>query len=295
MAVTEGARHRPAAILNLHIVTAPAMAALRRLVGAPAVQYLHALEIGTRPRLARFATANADRTVAVSRHTHALAARVGAPLGSVEVISPGVDVDAAYEVRERYPRPTIVTVARLQEPYKGHDVILRALPLVRASVPEVEWIVVGDGPYRRHIESLVRSYGLGDCVRFCGGVGDRERDEVLERSHVFAMPSRLSPGGWGGEGFGIAYVEAGLRGLPVVAGNVGGTLDAVLDGETGLLVDPTDNVAVADALTTLLTDRERAERMGAAGRRYAEGFAWPTVARRVEDLLLQLIERRSRP
>lgn len=291
-AIAEGVKYRPAAILNLHIVTAPSMAAIRRVTGAPAVQYLHALEIGARPRLARFGTTQADRTIAVSRHTHALAARVGAPLERVEVISPGVDVDVPPPGQPKYERPTVVTVARLQEEYKGHDVMVRALPLVRAQVADVRWVIVGDGPYRGHLERLVASYGLRDSVDFRGGIGDDERDEVLARSHVFAMPSRLSSGGWGGEGFGIVYVEAGLRGLPVVGGNVGGAVDAVVHGETGLLVDPTDHVALADALTGLLVDPERAERMGEAGRRHARQFAWPTVAGRVEDLLLGLIDRR---
>ena len=292
-AIAEGVKYRPAAILNLHIVTAPSMAAIRRVTGAPAVQYLHALEIGARPRLARFGTTHADRTIAVSRHTHALAARVGAPRERIEVISPGVDVDVPPPGQSKYDRPTVVTVARLQEHYKGHDVMVRALPLVRARVPDVQWVIVGDGPYRSHLEQLVESYGLRDSVVFRGGIGDDERNEVLARSHVFAMPSRLASGGWGGEGFGIAYVEAGLRGLPVVGGNVGGALDAVVDGETGLLVDPTDHVALADALTCLLVDRERAARMGEAGRRHARQFAWPTVAERVEGLLLELIERRN--
>jgi phosphatidyl-myo-inositol dimannoside synthase len=292
-AIAEGVKYRPAAILNLHIVTAPSMAAVRKVTGAPAVQYLHALEIGARPRLARFGTEHADRTIAVSRHTHALAARVGAPLERVEVIAPGVDVDVRAAPHSKYDRPTVVTVARLQEQYKGHDVMVRALPLVRARVPDVNWAIVGSGPYRHHLENVIASYGVGDCVTFLGGIGDAERDEVLNRSHVFAMPSRLASGGWGGEGFGIAYVEAGLWGLPVVGGNVGGALDAVVDGETGLLVDPTDHVALADALTALLLDPVRARSMGRAGRAHAQQFAWPIIASRVEDLLLELIGCRN--
>ena len=79
------------------------------------------------------------------------------------------------------------------------------------------------------------------------------------------MPSRLPGGRFAGEGFGIVFLEAGLHELPVVAGDVGGARDAVVDGETGLLVDPTDHVALAGALTELLTDPERAARLGRAG------------------------------
>jgi phosphatidylinositol alpha-1,6-mannosyltransferase len=105
------------------------------------------------------------------------------------------------------------------------------------------------------------------------------------------MPSRLPAGGLAGEGFGIVYLEAGAYGKPVVAGNVGGARDAVLDGETGLLVDPQDPLAVSEAIVRLLRDEPLARALGAAGRARAQAHAWPTVARRVEELLLAQLER----
>jgi phosphatidylinositol alpha-1,6-mannosyltransferase len=99
------------------------------------------------------------------------------------------------------------------------------------------------------------------------------------------MPSRIPPGGIGGEGFGIAYLEANALGLPVVAGNEGGAVDAVIDGETGVLVDPSDHIAVADAVSDLLLDSGLAARLGEKGRARAREFAWPNVARRVERVL----------
>jgi phosphatidylinositol alpha-1,6-mannosyltransferase len=108
---------------------------------------------------------------------------------------------------------------------------------------------------------------------------------------VFAMPSRV-PARSAGEGFGIVYLEAGVHGLPVVAGRAGGALDAVLDGSTGLLVDPTDHVQVAQAITRLLTDRESAARMGAAGSERARNFSWPIIAGRVEQLIVEAIQQR---
>ena len=95
----------------------------------------------------------------------------------------------------------------------------------------------------------------------------------------------------GGEGFGIAYLEAGPRGLPVVAGNVAGALDSVIDGKTGLLVDPTDHAAVAYAVTELLLDKPRAEALGRAGAERARQLNWPAISRRVEELILALASR----
>ncbi len=109
------------------------------------------------------------------------------------------------------------------------------------------------------------------------------------------MPSRLPAGGFAGEGFGIVYLEAGVFAKPVVAGNVGGALDAVIDGETGLLVDPDDPLAVAQAITTLLSDRQLAQRLGAGGAARAREFSWPLIVDRVEGALLETLHAQGRP
>jgi phosphatidylinositol alpha-1,6-mannosyltransferase len=106
------------------------------------------------------------------------------------------------------------------------------------------------------------------------------------------MPSRLPADRLGGEGFGMVYLEAGANGVPVVAGNVGGALDAVVDQQTGLLVDPADHVAVAGAISELLRDPGRAAALGRAGAEHAREFAWPLVAERVEQVLAEVAKRR---
>jgi phosphatidyl-myo-inositol dimannoside synthase len=294
-ALGEALRHRPRLVLSAHIVVSPAAAVIRRALGIPVVQYLYAKEIGARPGLARFAVRNADAVIAISRYTQQLALDVGARAEQMALIPPGVDLPngdspvAAYGQNER---PRLVTVARLEDRYKGHDVIARALPLVRARVPDVEWVVVGDGPLRAHLERLVRSNRVTDNVRFVGSVSDAERDRWLREADVFAMPSRLPARGLAGEGFGIVYLEAGARGLPVVAGGVAGALDAVRDGETGLLVDADDHFAVAEAVSALLTDRDRARSLGSAGVEHSREFAWPAIAARVERLCREVTESR---
>ncbi|HWX73716.1 MAG TPA: glycosyltransferase, partial [Solirubrobacteraceae bacterium] len=139
------------------------------------------------------------------------------------------------------------------------------------------------------LEALARSRGLGEAARFLGALGDTQRDEWLDRCELVAMPSRLPEGGGAGEGFGIAYLEAAAHARPVVAGRVGGAPDAVLDGETGLLVDPTDAEAVAEAIARLVRDRELSRRLGAAAAERAREFAWPLIAARVEALLFELL------
>jgi phosphatidylinositol alpha-1,6-mannosyltransferase len=279
-------RFRPDVVLCMHVALAPSAFAVRGLLSAPVALYLHAVEVRRRQRLARWATRRADAVIAVSSHTEGLARSAGAPEERLHRIPPGVDLPT-----RRLPRdgaPTVLTVARLTERYKGHDVLARALPLVRAQVPDVRWVVIGDGPLRPEVDQLVAEHGLTGSVQLLGSVPDALRDEWLDRAHVFALPSRVPADAAGGEGFGIVYLEAAAHGLPVVAANQGGTVDAVVDQETGLLVDPADHVAVAEAIAALLLDRERARALGDAAARRAAGFAWRDIARGVEDLLLEL-------
>jgi phosphatidylinositol alpha-1,6-mannosyltransferase len=288
MALREAFAFGPDVVLSAHIVTSPAAAAISRCLSIPVVQYLYGKEIGAKPRLTRFALDNAAAGIAISRYTRDLAVATGAHPHRLALIPPGVDpVDPASEPSAGpwTPRPTFVSIARLEDRYKGHDVVMRAMPLILARVPEAKWVIVGDGPLRAHLERLSAVHGVTSHVRFVGAVSDEERDTWLGRSALLAMPSRLPARGAAGEGFGIVYLEAGVRGVPVIAGNVAGAVDAVIDGQTGVLVDPDDHVAVGDAIASLLEDPARARRLGQGGRAHAEALAWPRIAARVEDVL----------
>jgi phosphatidylinositol alpha-1,6-mannosyltransferase len=286
VALAEAERFRPDAVLSFHVVVAPAALAIGRRFGVPVVQYAYAMELLDRPRLTRAALRRATAVVAISTYTRELCRALGAPDERLTIIAPGVDPADAVE-REPVPG-RLITVARLDELYKGHDVLLRALPLVRAHVPHVHWHVVGDGRLRGYLESLAAALGVRDAVTFAGAVSDAEREAALAEASLFAMPSRL-PAGRAGEGFGIAYLEAGRAGLPVVGGNAGGAVDAVRDGETGLLVDAEDHVAVAGAVTRLLSAPDEAAAMGARGREHAAQLTWQRAGDRVAALLRSLL------
>jgi phosphatidylinositol alpha-1,6-mannosyltransferase len=276
-------------ILAGHVLATPAIWPTR----VPGVVYLHADEVPAHARVSRIALRRATYAVAVSRHTASLAIMHGADRARLRLIPPGVDppVNAG---RIQSERPTIITVARLEDRYKGHDVVMQALVGVRRRVPDARWVIVGDGSLRGELEAAADQLGLRDSVVFTGRVTDEERDSWLSRSDVFVMPSRV-PASGGGEGFGIVYLEAGAHGLPVVAANVGGSVDAVENGRTGLLVSPEDPSAVASALTQLLLDPARARALGAAGAAKARAHTWAHVTRRVETLLLTAAGRLPLP
>ena len=288
----EALSFRPDVILSGHVVASLGAIALRKAMRTPFAQYAHADEFRVRPSLTAAAVRAADATIAVSDYTREMALRVGAAPERVRVIHPGVDLPETVSVR-RANRPTLLTVATLLFRYKGHDVMVRALPVVRARVPDARWVVIGDGPFRPAIESAVRAYGLDGVVDLRGRVSDAERDAWLDRATAFCMPSRVPAEGVGGEGFGIAYLEAAAHGMPAIGGDVAGARDAIVDGKTGLLVDPADHLAVAMAATKLLGDPQRAAMMGAAARRHAEQHAWTLVAAQVEELLRDVVDRRA--
>lgn len=182
-------------------------------------------------------------------------------------------------------RPTLLSLARLAELYKGHDTLIRVLPLVRARCPGARLRIAGDGPLREYLQRIARSVGVDDAVDFLGEVADESLPDLYRTSDAFVLMSRESPSKGGAEGFGIVILEAGACGKPVVAGRSGGLVDAVEDGVTGILVDPEDPAAVAEALIAVLSDQALAQRMGQAGRqRVLARFTWDTVigdARRV--------------
>ncbi len=285
--VAHGFRFRPDVVISGHAVVAPAAAVIRRSLESKVIQYLHADEARHRPGLVSSALRRADAVVAVSRHTRKIALEAGANADRVHVVHPGVDTPATG-VAHRNEVPTVVTVSRLRETYKGHDVMIRALPLIRSRIPGVRWVVIGDGPLRNWLEHLAEAQGVSDAVLFLGQIPDSDRDEWLLKSNVFSMPSRTPGDGIGGEGFGIAYLEASARGLPVVAGAAGGAADAVVDGETGRLVDARDHVAVAAAIGDLLADTDLAENLGRAGMRRAAAFTWQRHAAAVEALIFEM-------
>jgi phosphatidylinositol alpha-1,6-mannosyltransferase len=287
-AMREAARHRPDLVLSAHIVTSPAAAAIRGVLGARVVQYFYAKEIGNRPRLAAFAARRAHAAISISSYTSGLLTGIGVAPQRLRLIPPGVELPLDPRAQPS-ARPTLLTIARLEDRYKGHDLLVESLGSIRERVPGVEWVVIGEGPLRPELEELARARGVADCIRFLGSVSDEVRDSWLRRADVLAMPSRLPGGRLAGEGFGIVYLEAGAYGKPVVAGNVAGALDAVSDGETGLLVDPTDARAVGDAITRLLLDPELARRLGAAGAERARRFAWPVVVERVQAVLNEVL------
>ena len=238
----------------------------------------------------RRALLSAQLIMANSSFTAARIVELGVRPERVAVVPPGID-PAPYRVVDEGPtrdlrsrlglqdRRIILTVARLT-PRKGHDTIIRALPSIARRVPDVHYLVVGHGDPAR-LQALADELGVGDRVTFLAYVAEEELPVVYRASDIFAMTSRWDPETREVEGFGMVYLEAGAAGRAVVAGSHGGCTDAVLDGESGLIVDPTCPSAVSDAVSRILSEPELARRMGAAGHAHAMRLSKATQLRRI--------------
>jgi phosphatidylinositol alpha-1,6-mannosyltransferase len=210
-------------------------------------------------------------------------------------LAPGVDNQrfapgcGGDEIRDRLgidrDDQVVVCAARMVA-RKGQDTLLRAWPLVLELVPGAVLLLVGDGSYRRNVMRLSARQGVRDNVVFAGSVPWVDMPAYLDAGDVFAMPSRTRLGGLEPEALGIVFLEAAACGLPVVVGDSGGSCEALRHEQTGLLVDPRDPAAVANALVRLLLDRELAAQMGSAGRDWVcSEWTWPGSGARLKALL----------
>jgi phosphatidylinositol alpha-1,6-mannosyltransferase len=158
---------------------------------------------------------------------------------------------------------------------KGQDCLIEALPKVLESIPDAALVLVGEGPYRKHLTDLVEKYNLSDHVFFIGRIHFAELPSYICMGDVFAMPSRSRLFGLEVEGLGIVYLEASSCGLPVIGGTSGGAPDAVLDGETGYVVDGNDLTGISTQIIRLLSDAKLRKKMGERGRNWAiESWRW---------------------
>jgi glycosyltransferase involved in cell wall biosynthesis len=207
-------------------------------------------------RLKRFTSSRLDAHIAVGdRSARELERLIGLRAGAIHTIHNGVLAgDGASDTRAASMRPMVGALGRLT-PQKGFDVLLRAL----VALPDVDALIVGEGPERPNLERLIDELGLGGRVRLPGSTEDPA--SLLRSIDALVLPSRF-------EALPLAVLEAMHAGLPVVASDVGSVAEAVVDGETGLLVPAGDEAALAVAVRRVL-DPAVGRRMGAEGRRVA--------------------------
>jgi glycosyltransferase involved in cell wall biosynthesis len=256
------------------------------------------------PAARRLVVATANRftntVMAVSGVVGEALVTAGVDPNRVAVIPNGVDLERFHERTTPAPirreigipeeAPLVAIFARLA-PWKGHPVFLEAAARLLAAGSRAHFLIVGDAAfddpaYGEGLKARAEELGLSGRAHFIGYRPDVP--EVMAAVELVVHASVLP------EPLGLTPLEAMALGKPVVAVGVGGPLETVVDGETGLLVAPEDPVAMAAAVGRLLDDRALCRRMAAAGRlRVAERYSQSRLADQVESLYERLIERRA--
>jgi glycosyltransferase involved in cell wall biosynthesis len=309
--------HMPVRLPKLHHVAAHLMAQRAIDAFAPDVVHMHWLEArplmrwiarrwprlvvsvwgrdiiwdGNRPepqaraRRKRALLALARRITATTRFLAERTRPFAQPGAAIDVIPWGVDTERFTPAApERRRDDVVIGFAKHYAPKYGPDVLIKSLARVRARHPRARVVMIGDRdatPYRR----LAAELGVGDAVEFRGALPYDQIPAAMREFDLFCMPSVYES-----ETFGIAAIEASACGIPVVASRVGGVADAVADGVSGLLVPPGDVAALADALSTLIDDRARAQRLGTAGREFVRShYEWRGSVARMEQVYDELL------
>jgi len=301
------ARYRFNAVLGAQWQSAWAAVAGRGVVGAYAVcTAVHGREVLTMhysgigaaslyDRARRYTLGRADRLFPGSRYALQLVREKGMAYRSAQVVSYGCNVErfrpeGGEATRQRLGlagRKVLLTLSRLV-PRKGIDTVLEALPEISRAVPEVQYLVAGEGGDRPRLEELARRLGVTSLVRFLGMIPDEEVAPLLHMADVFVMPAREERPDV--EGFGLVFLEANACGTPVIGSTSGGIPDAVIDGETGLLVPPQAPGPLAQAAIRLLNDADLRQRLGQTGReRVLRDGTWERMVAQLSASMSELL------
>lgn len=233
---------------------------------------------------------NADKILCISDFTAKEAINSGAKKDKLKIIGCGItpsdlkiDPDN-FSLRKKHnlkSNPVILTVGRLI-PRKGQDMVIKAMPYIIKKYPDCVYVIIGEGNDKERLIKITSETKVPDNVIFTGFLNDSLAYQCMAECDVFIMPSRNIINDGEVEGFGIVFLEANYFKKPVIAGNAGGMSDAVLDGETGFLVDPMNPKNIANNILRLLDDKNLRNIMGAKGRdRVLNYFTWNKVAERI--------------
>lgn len=265
----------------------------------PMVVHFHGMDLSSmlrkwfyRTSLHRWGSSFSASVVVGSHQIEILRSFVG-DTQPIHLIPCGVPTNQFVRAPRTPPnRLTFICVGRLVA-QKGLQVTLRAFAQLDKTLPPTKLLIVGDGPERHNLQSLSTQLNVSDRVTFTGNLTETEVRARLQSADIFVQSSLRDASG-AIEGFGVAITEAAAMNLPVIATRIGGIPDQVIDGETGVLVDPGDVGATTGAMTRLLLNAEERQTMGDQGRKQAETlFDTANQISKLEDLLRSIIVHRG--
>jgi phosphatidyl-myo-inositol dimannoside synthase len=266
---------------------------------------LHGLDFSLalkRSKLTGKILTRADKIICANSFTASQVAKFNRDLADkISTVNPGIETvfvrhpQKIKELKEKYSlenKIILLGLGRLVK-RKGFDKAIEAFSQISPEAPDLIFAIAGNGPEKENLEKIISS--LSEETRkkiiLLGEISEKERWAWLELCDIFIMASRQIAGDY--EGFGIVYLEAGLAGKPVIAGNSGGVRDAVFDGINGLLVSPENTGEIADAILSLCESKTLREELGAGGqRRVVETLTAQKQAGKIcEKLISQLVDQ----
>jgi phosphatidylinositol alpha-1,6-mannosyltransferase len=247
--------------------------------------WAHGIEVWDEVRADRAeALRRAERVLVNSAYTRARAEPTLGALRDVRVCPLGSYTDEAGPRAALDGPPTVLLLGRVEPGWpKGQGVLVALWPRVVAAVPEARLLLVGKGPALDALREAARVSPAVANIDVAGFVPEAEIEAVWRRASVFAMPSLT-------EGFGLVFIEAMRRGLPVIASRADAGREVNVDGETGFTLDRGDENALVDALVALLREPDRAAALGAAGAaRWRAEFCFSAFERRLNAALADFL------
>ena len=281
---------------------------LKKLTGIPYVAYCHGEDIALtarykyQPHMRDMVYRGADAIVANAEFARRNLIRIGIPEDRIVKINPGVDLErfsprpARIDLFKKWNlegKKVVLTVARLIS-RKGHDLVLRAIARLVREVPEMVYLIVGQGPEEQKLRNLAVELGIMNSVRFAGRVSEELLPDCYGLCDVFAMVNREEANG-DLEGFGMVFLEANAVGKPVIGGRSGGTADAIEEGVTGFRVATDQPEDLTGTLRNLLLDTDLRQRFGEAGRKRVEReFQWRDRSRKLHEVTMEIYKSKLR-
>jgi len=289
---------KPSVIIASHLSLAPMAALLSKLTKTPFLVIAYGFEVwGNFQPQDQWALKKADGIISISYWTKTILEKQGFDSKKISIVHPSISAEMINQpsVKKTADASTLrlLTISRLDsnEQYKGHDHVIEALKIIkdRKTPISLTYTIQGSGNDLPRLQRLVENCGLQDSVMFLPSVKSREALKEVYQSHdVFIMPSRFGfwNGRWKGEGFGIVYVEAALFGMPAIAYSCGGVTDIIEDKKNGILVEPDDVQALANAIVRLSEDKRRIVELGARAREMAlQRFTPESIALEMKSAL----------
>lgn len=281
-------------------------AKLKKYTDIPIVYYTHGEEFSQQAHSERAdqsrqsAIQSSDGVIAVSSFTRdLLIKRYGARPERTRLIHNGVDFDAyggssatpaAFE--KGFPEQLTVVAAGRMIARKGFDKLIEAWPAIIEKVPTARLFMAGKGPLFEPLKESIDHLGLSDSVQQLGYVSDEALIDLYCGADLFVMPNRTLPNG-DTEGFGLVFLEAAAAGAPSVGGRAGGATDAIIEGVTGLLVNAEEIGEIAAAVSDMLLDDDKRQRMAQAANEHARSNDWHHKVIELIDFFDELTAKRG--